>query len=57
MVQVIRRKRPGPSENQANQIENYFPNIELFFFLQFTPVVEMGKMFEDLHVSLLYRQK
>ena len=36
------------------QIENYFPNIELFCFPQFMPFVEMVKMFEDL--SYLYRQ-
>ena len=40
------------------QIENYFPNmIELFYFLQFMPVVEMVRMFEDLFISYLYRQK
>ena len=27
------------------QIENYFPNIELFYFLQLMPVVEMVRMF------------
>ena len=36
------------------QIENYFPNIELFYFLQFMPVVEMVRMFEDLLISYLY---
>ena len=30
------------------QIENYFPNIELFYFLHFMPFVQMVKMFEDL---------
>ena len=39
------------------QIENYFPNIEFFNFLQFMPVVEMVRMFEDLLISYLYRQK
>ena len=39
------------------QIENYFPNIELFYFLEFMPVVEMVRMFEDLLLSYLYRQK
>ena len=28
------------------QIEHYFLNIELFYFLQFMPVVEMVRMFE-----------
>ena len=37
------------------QIENYFPNIEFFCFLQFMPFAEMVKMFEGL--SYLYRQK
>ena len=39
------------------QIENYFPNIEFFYFLQFMPVVEMVRMFEDLLISYLYRRK
>ena len=39
------------------QIENYFPNIKLFYFLQFMPVVEMVRMFEDLLISYLCRQK
>ena len=39
------------------QIENYFPNIELFYFLPFMPVVEMVRMFEDLLISYLYRPK
>ena len=39
------------------QIENYFSNIELFYFLKFMAVVEMVRMFEDLLISYLYRQK
>ena len=39
------------------QIENYYPNMELFYFLQFKPVVEMVRMFEDVLISYLYRQK
>ena len=39
------------------QIENYFSNIELFYFLKFMAVVEMVRMFEDLLLSYLYRQK
>ena len=39
------------------KIENYFPNIELFYFLQFMPVVKLVRLFEDLLISYLYRQK
>ena len=39
------------------QREHYFPNIELFYFLQFMPVVKLVRLFEDLLISYLDRQK